>query len=79
MAHTRRDILGGVATLCVSPGLAMGQLATKKGEPSSARDNHVRKFYECDSASRNLQAIYFDENGEPRFSPYSPRTNVRMA
>ena len=24
---------------------------------------HARKFYERDSASRNLQAIYFDENG----------------
>jgi len=63
VAHTRREMFGGMATVCVSPGLATGQLATKKGEPSPTRDNHVRKFFECDSASRNLQAIYFDENG----------------
>jgi len=63
VAHTRREMFGGMATVCVSPGLATGQLATKKGEPSPTRDNHVRKFFECDSASRNLQAIYFDEIG----------------
>ena len=39
MAHTRREILGGMATLCISPGLAIGQLATTKANPSS-RDRH---------------------------------------
>ena len=39
MAHTRREMFGGMATVCVSPGLATGQLATKKGEPSPTRDN----------------------------------------
>lgn len=42
MAHTRREILGGMATLCVSPGLAIGQIATTKAYPSSRDSTNLR-------------------------------------
>ena len=42
MAHTRREILGGMATLCVSPSLAMVQPTAKKKNRSALDSTNLR-------------------------------------
>ncbi len=69
MAHTRREILGGMATLCVSPGLATGQLATKKGEPSPAATTTSENFTNATLLHEICKRFTLTRTGNHDFPP----------